>query len=170
MNRTRSRIWAAGKLTGIIVITLAIAACGAGKTTVMKPPTEKFTVASAVIVEQTSTIEVPAKIRKNFQLLLNDKIFEKDGFTKGSELKLTYTFIQYEPGSRAARYLLGGLGNSGEGSMTILVRFEDASGRQIAEIQAEGEIGSGVYGGSINAALNKAAEEIAQYAKSNFRS
>ncbi len=54
--------------------------------------------------------------------------------------------------------------------MTVLVRFHDASGREIAAIQAEGEIGTGVMGGSLNSALIKVAEEIAEYTKKNFRS
>lgn len=170
MNRTRSCIQMAGKLTGIIVIAVALSACSSSNTTVMKPPAEKFTGASVEVVEQTTAVAVPQNIRNNFQSMLNDKLYEKDGFSKGSEFKLTYAFIQYEPGSRGARYALGGLGGVGVGIMKIQVTFEDASGRQIAQIMSEGKIKAGLAGGSIDTALDKVAEEIAQYAKSNFRS
>ncbi len=170
MNRTRSYIPAAGKLTGIIVFALVLSACSSGSTTVMKAPTEKFTGASVVVVEKNTEVPVPQNIRNNFKLMLNDELYEKDGFAKGSDLKITFAFVRYEPGNRAARYALGGLGGVGEGVMKIQVTFEDASGRQIAEIMSEGKIKAGLGGGSIDKALARAAEEIAEYAKSNFRS
>ena len=170
MIRTRSCIQVAARLTGLIVIAVALSACAGGKTTVMKPPTEKFTVASVEVVEQTTTVEVPAEVRNDFQILLNDKLFDKDGFAKGNELKLTYTFVQFEPGNRATRYVLGGWGSMGKGYITILARFHDASDREIATIRAKSEIDTRVMGGSLNSALKKAAEEIAQYTKSNFHS
>ena len=113
---------------------------------------------------------MPQNIRNNFKLMLNDELFDKDGFAKGSDIKLTFAFIHYVPGNRAARYALGGIGGVGEGVMKIQVTFEDASGRQIAEIMSEGKIKAGFTGGSIDKALKRAAEEIAEYAKSNFRS
>lgn len=170
MNRTRSYLQVAGKLTGIIVFALALSACSSGSTTVVKAPTEKFTGASIVVVEQRTEAPVTQNIRNNFKLMLNDKLYEKDGFAKGGDLKLTFAFIRYEPGNRAARYALGGLGGVGEGVMKIQVTFENASGRKIAEIVSEGKIKAGLAGGSIDKALDRAAEEIAEYAKSNFRS
>ncbi len=166
MNRTRSYV----RVAGIIVFALAISACSSGKTTVVKAPTEKFTAASVVIVEQNTEAPVPQNIRNNFKLMLNDELYKKDGFAKGSDIKLTFAFVRYAPGNRAARYALGGLGGVGEGVMQIQVTFEDASGRQIAEIMSEGKIKAGMAGGSIDKALARAAEEIAEYAKSNFRS
>lgn len=167
---TRSCVKVAGKLTGIIVFALALSACSSGSTTVVKAPAEKFTAASVVVVEQNTEAPVPQNIRNNFKLMLNDKLYEKDGFAKGSDIKLTFAFIRYEPGNRGARYALGGLGGVGVGIMQIQVTFEDASGRRIAEIMSEGKIKAGLAGGSIDKALDRVAEEIAEYAKSNFRS
>ncbi len=82
MNRTPSRIRAAGKLTGIIVFALAISACSSGSTTVVTAPTGNFTGASVVIVEKNTEAPVPQNIRNNFKLMLNDELFDKDGFAK----------------------------------------------------------------------------------------
>jgi hypothetical protein len=160
----------AGKLAGLIFLSLVLASCGTTKTTVMKSPAEKLAVSSVELVEQTSSVEVPSKVRDNFALVLNDRLFDKDGFAKGSELKLTYTFTQFDSGNMATRRILGGWGSWGKGSVIVLVRFHDTSGREIATMQAEDVIDTNVMGGALDSVLAKVAEAIADYTKKNFRS
>jgi len=64
---------------------------------------------------------------------------------------------------------MGGLGNMGEGSLTIETKFYDSADKELATIQTEGRIGSGFFGGSYGEALDKAAEKIAEFARTNFR-
>ena len=170
MLQPYSTLKTAGKLAGLIFLSLVLASCGTTRTTVMKSPAEKLAVSSVEFVEQTSSVEVPSEVRDNFAVVLNDRLFDKDGFAKGSELKLTYTFTQFDPGNMVTRRILGGYGNWGKGSVIVVVRFHDAAGREIATIQAEDVIDTRVMGGSLNSALTKVAEAIAEYAKKNFRS
>ena len=53
--------------------------------------------------------------------------------------------------------------------MTVEARFINSSGKEISKIQSEGNIGAGIFGGAINGAIEKCVEEVAQYAKQNFR-
>jgi hypothetical protein len=48
------------------------------------------------------------------------------------------------------------------------VTFVGADGAALARIQAEGRIGSGVFGGSFDEALDKMAGEVAEYALQQF--
>ena len=50
----------------------------------------------------------------------------------------------------------------------MLAEFYDDDAK-LAEIQTEGRIGSGFFGGSMSEAVDKAAEQIATYAITNFR-
>jgi hypothetical protein len=80
-------------------------------------------------------------------------------------LKIHYRFIQFNPGSQFSRWFWGGIGSAGKGSLTVEVRFLDGSGRELAKIQSEGEITSGAFGGSFDFAVQKAATEVAEYAR-----
>ncbi|HSK29843.1 MAG TPA: hypothetical protein VLA17_07755, partial [Candidatus Limnocylindria bacterium] len=62
-----------------------------------------------------------------------------------------------------------GIGNTGEGSLTVEAKFFDNADKELATIQAEGRIGSGFFGGDFSFALDKAAEKIAEYTKINFK-
>lgn len=60
-----------------------------------------------------------------------------------------------------------GLGNAGEGSLTIEATYVDAEGTELATIHAEGKISSGFFGGDFTLAIEKAAKEIADYTTQN---
>jgi hypothetical protein len=49
--------------------------------------------------------------------------------------------------------------------MTVEARFLDSKDKELAKIQSEGEITSGAFGGSFDYAVQKTAEEVAEYAK-----
>jgi hypothetical protein len=50
----------------------------------------------------------------------------------------------------------------------VLAKLQEGQ-TKLANIQTEGRIGSGFYGGSMSEAVNQAAEEIAEYAIASFR-
>ncbi|MFQ5847364.1 MAG: DUF4410 domain-containing protein [Candidatus Methylomirabilales bacterium] len=166
-----------------ITLMLILVGCGAGKTLVMKPPETKLRVTSVSFSEGNSTIAVPAEAKKAFEEKLAELLYEeqkeadeyekeKNGegaFKMGDDLKIKYRFVQYDKGDRFTRWFWGGIGNAGEGSLTIEVKYFDVTDKELATIQSEGKISSGFFGGAINFAVGKAAEEIAEYTVQNFK-
>jgi len=141
---------------------------------VMNVPTERVKAISAAVVEDQPTVSVPSEVSNLFRDKVESGLFggDKDSppaFSKGTDLKIQYRFIQYTGGSQFKRWLAGGIGGYGEGVMTVDVRFVNSAGKEISRIQSEGKIGAGVFGGAIDGAVEKCVEEIVLYAKQNFR-
>jgi len=153
----------------LITVLVFLAGCGAGKTLVMKPPEMKVRVSSVDISEEIPTVNVPEDVRTKFQEKLNHLLYKEGTFKKGSDLKIKYRFIQYDPGNQFTRWFSGGIGNAGEGSLTIEVKYFDATGKELSTIHTEGKIQSGFFGGSFDFALEKAAREIVEYTKNSFQ-
>ena len=159
---------------GIGAILLFIGAfvftgCGAGKTMVLKPPEMKLRAVSRDLSEAKSTVSVPAEIKLEFEEKLKEVLFGEGGFQEGQDLKIKYRFIQFTPGNQFTRWFWGGIGNAGEGSLTIEAKYFDVADKELSVIQTEGKIGSGAFGGDLSFAIQKAAEEIANYTKVNFK-
>lgn len=148
--------------------------CGAGRTMVLKAPVEKVTTREIGLVEEEPTVNVPREVRDTFHEKLERALFEaKDGkeppFARGSDLKLRYRFVQFNPGSQFSRWFWGGIGNAGEGTMTVEATFLREGGEDLSKIQCEGKISSGFFGGSFDFALERAAKEIVTFAEGNFK-
>jgi hypothetical protein len=155
-------------IIGILIIfacTLFLTGCGAGKTTVVSLTDTYAKFTRAEIFEEKSTVHVPEQVKTQFKGALEKELFEKGGFVRGDGLKIMYRFVQFNPGSQFSRWFWGGIGSAGKGSMTVEARFLKFDGTELAKINAEGEISSGAFGGSFNLAIQKAAKEIAEYAK-----
>lgn len=143
--------------------------CGVGRNLVVKAPDAKVRAASVDFMEANSPVSVPADLKSELQGKLTQYLYQDGGFQRGSELKIRYRFIQYEPGNQFTRWFFGGIGNAGEGSLTIEAKFLDSGDKELATVHTEGRIGSGFFGGSYSEVVDKAAEKIAEYAKTNFR-
>lgn len=159
---------------GLTVTLLAawvvlLAGCGAGRTLVVKPPEMKLRAASVTAAEADSTVDVPADIKGEFQEKLTQLLYEEGAFQKGTDLEIKYRFIQFDPGNQFTRWFWGGIGNAGEGSLTVEAKYFDVAGHELSTIQAEGRIGSGAFGGDFSFAVGKAAEKIAEYTKVHFK-
>lgn len=151
-------------------ILLPLAACGSGKTLVLDPADgPKRTFATVNVEAEPSTVEVPDSVRTAFESHLKKALYGEDGFAPGTDLVIRYSFIQLDKGDQFTRWLLGGIGNAGEGSLTVAVKYVDASGNEVAKIQVEGKIGSGFVGGNFDNALSSAADEIAEYTEQQFK-
>ena len=162
-----------GAFLGILLLAMAVG-CGAGRTMVMNPPDRKTVAAGVEIVRGESTVVVPEEVVVRFEEQLKKRLFEAENgkeapFAKGTDLKLEYRFIQFNKGNQFSRYMWGGLGNSGEGNLTVSVCYRDSEDRELCTIQSEGKIGSGFFGGSISSAVDRCADEIAGYTAANFR-
>jgi uncharacterized protein DUF4410 len=153
----------------VVTIGLTVAACGAGKTMVMEPGPEKVTAASVELHEGDSTVNCPPAVVALFRSKLEAQLYKPGAFTQGNDLSLTYQFVQYNPGDQFTRWFFGGLGNAGEGSITVQAVYTDKGGRQVGKIMSEGKIGSGAFGGSMDLAIQKSAEEVAQYTLTTFK-
>ncbi len=153
----------------LVGLGLVLSGCGAGKTLVLKPAEANVKVFSVEVMEGASTVALPEDAHKAFRQYLENALYSEAAFQRGPGLKISYRFIQYDPGSQAARWVSGGIGNAGEGSVTVEAKYLRPSGEELATIQAEGKIGSGFFGGSFDLAMQKAAEKIGEYTKQNFR-
>jgi hypothetical protein len=149
----------------LLMLTLALMGCGAGRTMVLAPAETSAKFSSAELIEDKATVNVPGDVSASFQAKLSQLLYGQDGFTKGPGLKISYRFIQFNPGSQFTRWFWGGIGSAGKGTMTVEVMFLDSSDKELSKIQSEGEITSGAFGGSFDFALQKTAEEVAEYAK-----
>jgi hypothetical protein len=150
---------------------LFLAACGTGRTMVMEPTTEQKVFESAKFERATDSVEVPEELRAMFVEELRRNFFGADGkpgpFKEGEGLTVRVKVVQFEGGNQFQRWFFGGIGNQGEASLQLLTEFFDGE-RKLANIQTEGRIGSGVFGGSVKSAVEKAVAEISDYAVSNF--
>lgn len=155
-------------LFGILLLGLG-SGCGAGRAMIIKPSDTKIRVSSLSISEANSPIAVPTEIKSSFQKKAEELLYAEGAFQKGSELNIRYRFIQFDPGNQFTRWFWGGIGNAGEGSLTVEAKYFDAANNEISTIHSEGRIGSGAFGGSFDYAVEKAAEKIAEYTRTNFR-
>ena len=156
----------------VILLSLLLAACGAGRTIVLDPA-ERADIATyhaASISHADDTVEVPEKVVDAFDAELRKVFFEKKAaFREGEDgLRVAYRFLQFDPGNRFSRWFFGGIGNAGEATMLAEIRFLKPDGAEMARIQVEGKIGSGFFGGATDSALEKAAKEAADYARAHF--
>ncbi len=153
----------------VLPVTTLLQGCGSARTVVTDAPAVKSSFAQASVVEESSTVPVPDDAKTLFVERVNRSLFDDTTFKQGAGgLRLSYRFVSFSAGSQFERWFWGGLGNAGEGSVTVEVRFLDQSGKQLAKIQSDGRIGSGVFGGSMQDAVKNAAEEVAKFAKANF--
>lgn len=147
-----------------LLVIMVASGCGAGKTMVMKPPETAAKFSAVEVTEGQSTVNVPQEVRDSFQAKLSKLLYEEGGFTRGPGLTIRYQFIQYNPGNQFTRWFWGGIGNAGEGTMTVEATFLNGD-QELAKIQSEGKISSGAFGGSFDFAAQKAANEVAEFAK-----
>jgi hypothetical protein len=160
-------------------VLVAVSGCAAGYTRVSKMPEAKFRqFQAAVVPDLAGSDQVPEEAKKGIsekitKELLEEKVFaevlrEEDG-NQTSGLLIKGQVVQYNPGSRAMRYLAGPFLGAGKGSIIVNIKFIDkASGREIAESSFEGEIRGGVFGGGFDDTYNKVATEVVQFIKANL--
>lgn len=153
----------------LAVVVSLLAGCGAGRSLVVQPPETKLRASSVDVSEGKSAVSVPSDIKSAFQQKLAKFLYEEGSFQKGSDLKIVYRFIQYDPGNQFTRWFWGGIGNAGEGSLTVEAKYFDSANKELATIQTEGRIGSGFFGGDFGFAVEKAAEKVAEFTTVNFR-
>lgn len=149
-------------------IVLFVTGCGTAKTIVLEPPKASGKFQHIQILSHNPTVDLPVEVAEVFEGELRKQLYESGKFKNGEDLKLFYTFVSHEEGSRFARWFWGGLGNMGEASITIQVLYMDKNETELAKTLVEGKIGSGLFGGSINEAIIKTAQDVAEFTIHNF--
>lgn len=152
----------------LFLLTVYLSGC-AGKIIVLKPLEVKQRFSSVEISEGSSTVDVPADVKQVFLQKLETAIYEEGGFQKGRDLSIKYGFTQYNRGNQFTRWLTGGIGGAGKGSVTIEAKFINQTDQELAIIQVEGEISGGGLGGDFEYTLFQCAKAIAKYMKHNFK-
>lgn len=145
----------------------ALSACSTAKTTVSQPPAVKAGYRSVQIVEEPSNVQVAPELSKDFRRELESGLYHDAGFKRGEQLRLAYRIVQLDQGSRLSRTLPAG--DSGEGTLTVEVKYFDAKEQQLAQTRVEGKIEGGMLGGSFDSALARAAREVVAYTSEHFR-
>ena len=159
-------------LTSAVILLMSgliLAGCGVGRAMVIKPPETPFNARTVQAAEGKSPVAVPNEVKSEFIEKLNRYLYAEGNFQRGDDLIITYRFIQFDPGNQFTRWFWGGIGNAGEGSLTIEAKYYDRNNKELATINTEGRIGSGVFGGAFSDAVDKAAEKIVEYTRTNFR-
>jgi hypothetical protein len=158
-------------LFSLVALSFLLSACGSGKTMVLESMCIQEQKRSLRIERDQNTAPVELEIANRFENSLSFKLFEEHKMLQGNDIVLKYRFIQYNEGSRFGRWMFGGLGNTGEGSLTVEVRFLDMTqgGKEIGRIHSEGKIGSGFFGGSIDNAIDCVTHEVTEYTLRAFK-
>lgn len=147
---------------------LLISGCSSSSTMVMQPKVMQQNQYSSYNVEEVVIANnVPSEARQYFKTYLEKTLDEKHQ-VKGNDLKIKYSFIEFNEGNQFSRWMLGGIGGAGKGVLTVKTEFYDKNDAKIGEIQSKGEVGAGFFGGSFNGTLEKVAEEVSDYAMMNY--
>ena len=152
----------------MISIILLLAGCGTASTLVLEPVATNNKYTNVTLIADNPNVEVPADVTDKIESVIKKGLYEKGPFSNGNDLRIHYTFISHDPGNQFARWFWGGIGNAGEGSVAVMVRYLDHNDNEIAKTQVEGRIGSGFFGGSINEAITRAGEDIVEFTINQF--
>lgn len=154
----------------LFAFSLFLVACGTASTLTTKPNENNYKSAYIQIQKIESEVVVLPENQAAFEEELKSQLYFKDGsFYKGDGLTLSYQFLSFNPGDRVKRFASLGNNKAAEGTLVIAVTFTKPNGKEVATMEAHAYIKGGILGGSINDALEKAAREIAQYSKLNFK-
>jgi hypothetical protein len=151
----------------MFILCFLLAACGSSKTMVLEDVGSPQQIDSYKLVEGKSTTNAPQEAKQLFYSDIETGLIER-GYKRGDDLTIEYRFIQFNAGNRFERWMWGGLGNAGEGEITVEVIFKDHCGKELSKIQVGGRIDSGFLGGSFDCAIRNAAGEVVTYVERSF--
>ncbi len=153
------------RLISVISLTL-ISGCGTARVIIDEPPLRQYSSSTIYTESKSTTVGVPVKLLQHFDESLNKELAKS--FSSGKGLLLEYRFLSFDEGNQVKRYLAGGVGDWGTGSLLLEATFKDSRGDFIGKIRTDGRISSGFVGGSMKSVLNQAAKELSEYAKMTF--
>jgi hypothetical protein len=173
-------------ITGILVSAfLVVSACSSHRYTVVEPKKKELTDYSILEIRDfksnlgdSESKELAARfadrLHENIvkdrqehpdEVIFDDVVLETDKTEK--VLLLDGTIISFEKGSRAKRYFLGF--GAGKAYCTIQSIFTDkTSNEQILKLNFDGELSMGIFGGSVDEAVQGVVEAYLDYFEDYF--
>lgn len=151
-----------------LVLATALAGCGSARTVVVEPVKSATRYAALTIVADTPTVEVPAADVSGFEASLRKGLYDSGRFVQGDELRLVYAVVSLDPGDQLQRWYSVGIGNRGEGTLVVQVRYLDKAGQEVARTQVKASVSSGLLGGSMGDALDRAAQDVVAFTVASF--
>jgi hypothetical protein len=152
----------------LLAVVVCLTGCGTASTLVLDPNKSADKFARVELIACKPNVDVPADVTNQLESVIRNGLNGSGVFSTGPDLRILYTFISYNPGNRAARYLTGGIGDTGEGSIAVTVSYVDKNDKELAKTQVEGRIGSGFFGGSMDNAITKVGDEIVKFTVERF--
>jgi hypothetical protein len=153
------------KIFNLLLVIAVLSSCGTGRVIVLQSVHNVPSNPGIRIQAAKDTVKTSQEISNKFSKYLSEALYTEEKICWGDDILLKYRFLQINEGNRLARWFTAGIGNAGEGSLTIEATYYDKSDKLLGKIHTEGKIGSGFFGGSIDSALEKAASEIAAYTR-----
>lgn len=150
------------------VMALSLGACANSSLTVEKPNTTNFRTSAAQIEYDESRVGVDADNVAYTQRKMEEAFFGGDTplFEKGSGITARYRYVAFNEGSQVARYLVAGL--AGGSKVVLEVDFVDPNGTILSTVRGEGTVAGGFFGGSNKTGIDKAINQVADYASAEF--
>jgi hypothetical protein len=144
-----------------------LTSCCSGKTIVHEPMVIQVQLVKnqVQIFRNNDTVNISEHIKSTFEKKLSQRLYGDNLIQNALGIQLTYRFVHFDEGNRFMRYAFKGIGNVGEASLMIEVTYMGPNGVKLGRIYTEGKISNGVYGGSSDEAVEKAAMEVANYTR-----
>jgi hypothetical protein len=107
-------------------------------------------------------------LAKSFPDMLRSRLAEKKLFAAeaADTLVIQGRITQFDPGSQAARWMIG-LG-AGSGEIVAEIRFDDARGVSVAKGSAVGGVTGGLAGGSLDSAVKRLVDAVVRFIQENY--
>ena len=171
------------KASALILIVLVVAGCAASRTQVLQPKKagfENYPVLEITDFKNNVGPQVPTELLQRLPNAIAEKVTALNLFqavnrvpvaTEGAPetrtLVLEGAIIEYEPGSRALRYIIGF--GAGKAFATVqLTAIDKATKEEIYKGNIGGELTMGIFGGSYDEVIQKLVDECTECVQTNY--
>lgn len=182
MKNKTSRPKVSGLACLILLMGMGLMGCNSKYFTVLEAPSKPFNNFSQIEIkelqidiadfnnlspeEQAGTQKFTAGLSHRLQACFLEKGFFVS--KTGEKLILEGRVLEFNPGSKTARCLLGVYG-VGKGKIIVEVTFSSQDGTLIAKGTAEGGVSTGTLGGEMTEAVERLVDAIADFVEKNYQ-
>lgn len=151
------------------IAALSFSACTSSMLTVEQPYTGSQRFSTATVVQAPSSVTIDPDDLGYTHRRLETALFSDQSpiFDSGQQLAIRWRYVGFDEGSRVGRWLAPGV--AGGSKIVLEAEFVDQDGRILSTVRSQAEVGAGLIGGTGKSGIDKAVEEIADYAAANFR-
>jgi hypothetical protein len=157
------------KVAFALSCALLLSACAGSLLTVEQPYTGSQRYEAAQLEYDDSSVPVDQNNIDYTTRAMDAALFDGETpiFRRGDGITVRYRYVGFNEGSRVGRYLTAGIGGSSK--VLLEADFVGPNGTLLARVRGEGSVSGGLFGGSNKTGIDKAVEEIADYAARTFR-